>query len=228
VTKRAVLAVEGDDEGQLLHRVCLAENIRDHIHLHNLKGRDKLPSKLQALAGDDGFIETVTSLGVVVDAEGEAADRTIKMLCTATRLALVQVARKRSLDPEGVVTPELTHGACWRDPLTGLRVGAFVAPDGVRPGMLEDLCLDAAAEGPATKGHPPPRDVLACVDAYLQCLADRNVPRPDWPKRRLYAYLAAQEEPGRRLAQAWDAGYWPPDSACWQPLEDFLKELAGG
>ena len=94
--------------------------------------------------------------------------------------------------------------------------------------MLEDLCLEAAVSGEAPGTGPAPQDMLACVDAYIKCLASHQVPRWDWPKRRLYAYIAAQEKPGLRLAQAWDAGYWRFDSDCWTPLKTFLRDLAAG
>jgi hypothetical protein len=69
---------------------------------------------------------------------------------------------------------------------------------------------------------------MECVEAFVECLQSLGVHRADWAKRRLYAYIAAQDSPHFRISQAARAGYWHLDDPCWQPLKDFLKELAGG
>lgn len=95
------------------------------------------------------------------------------------------------------------------------RLGVFLLPDGVRDGMLEDLCLAAVADDP----------VAPCFDAYFQCLAEKGVAPPPnlLPKARAHAYLASRPVPDKRVGEAAMAGYWPWDAPAFAHLLAFVK-----
>ena len=88
-------------------------------------------------------------------------------------------------------------------------------PDGSRPGMLEDLCMDAVQADPA---YP-------CVEDYLTCLRARASLPGNLAKARTHVWLASRPEPDRRLGEAADRGYWPWDAPAFQPLVNFLRSL---
>jgi hypothetical protein len=95
-------------------------------------------------------------------------------------------------------------------------VGVYLMPDNARPGMLEDLCLDAAAADAA----------MPCVDAYFQCVQQSAGRQPNaMPKARVHAWLASHVEPDKRLGEAAKSSYWPWDSPAFGPLKLFLTNL---
>jgi hypothetical protein len=95
-------------------------------------------------------------------------------------------------------------------------VGVYLFPDNQRPGMLEDLCLDAAAADPA----------LPCVDDFIQCIADRAKRSPvPLAKARMHAWLASQDEPDLRLGEATQKLWWPWNHPAFDALKQFLHDL---
>lgn len=96
-------------------------------------------------------------------------------------------------------------------------VGVFIMPDGIKPGMIEDLCKQAVSDDPAS----------ACVDDYIDCLVRvlREQPKPP-VKAWVHAWLASRREPEKRVGEAAAAGYWPWDNPAFQSLKSFLTHLA--
>lgn len=96
------------------------------------------------------------------------------------------------------------------------RVGVFILPDGVNPGMLEDVCLAAVQSSVE----------MTCVDQYFQCLATTTQKQPrHLSKARVHAWLSSQIEPDKRLAEAAEAGYWPWESQAFGLIKQFLSAL---
>lgn len=200
-----VVAVEGAGEWHVVAALRDRLDLTDRLQPWELGGNKKLPAKLHALASNDDFRENARAVGLVIDAE----DREFR-----DAWASVCGAMKRGFGVEEMPPPG-TVGA--HEGRLG-RVGAFVLPDNGSSGMLEDLCLSAIA----AQKHVAAK----CVDAFVECLQDTEVRRPDWPKRRMQAFLAAQDKPGLLLGQAAQAGYFDFDDECWHPLKQFLRALA--
>ena len=92
-------------------------------------------------------------------------------------------------------------------------VSVYILPDCNRPGMLEDLCLDAVAGDLA----------LPCVDDYLSCLQRQGIPDPTpQAKAKLQAFLASRDSPGLLLGEAADKGYFPWSQSAFDALKQFL------
>ena len=196
VQKPRLLVVEGVDEERFFGSL-LSSIGRDDVQVLPIGGKTRLPQTLRALKFTPGF-SSVTALGVVRDADDDF-DAAFGSACSA-----LAAAEFDAPDSHGV----FSAGA--------LRVGVWIMPDGTRPGMLEDLCLESVDPDPAT----------ACVDAFMQCLAERIEEQPkSEPKARLHAFLASRPEPDRRLGEAAEAGYWPWDSRAFAPLKRFLSAL---
>jgi hypothetical protein len=169
----------------------------DDVQVDEYGGKHKLKHYLAELNKRPGF-DRVRSVGVTRDADLDVAGA---------------FASVRGLLLANGFTPPDSPGEV-KDGL--LNVGVFILPDNNRAGMLEDLCLDAVREDPA----------LACVDEFLTCIETRAARRPgNFPKARLQSWLASQIEPGKRLGEAAQAGYWPWGSPAFEPLRQFVQLL---
>jgi hypothetical protein len=83
--------------------------------------------------------------------------------------------------------------------------------------MLESVCVESVSSGPE----------MQCVGAYFACLQGKRVSLPtNMDKANAHAFLAACLEPDKRVGEAALAGYWPFDSAAFDGIKDFLRELA--
>lgn len=96
-----------------------------------------------------------------------------------------------------------------------LSVAVAILPDGNSPGDLEELCLRSLIDSPA----------LACIDEYIACIDNAGYHSRHPNKARLHTYLAAGDEPGRRLGEAADAGVWDWSSPAFTQVANFLRNL---
>ncbi|MBM3497901.1 MAG: hypothetical protein FJX74_04440 [Armatimonadetes bacterium] len=208
IGNEAILVVEGDDEFHLLIRLLKREGLEGRIDIRPpYQGVAELGVYLpEVLAKTSGFRD-VRRLGVLRDAEEGGIEDALRSVSAA----LTSVFR----------SAKLTH--CGRfetvdiGPQQRVHVGAFISVP-----CLEGLCL-----APARMGADP---AMPCVEAYLECLAAHvtDSTQAQRLKRRLYAFLASRSDPRLRPGQAADANYIDLSDPCWQPLKDFLNELAGG
>jgi hypothetical protein len=152
----------------------------------------------------------VRAVGVMRDAEERVATDALQTVSQAFACAFPGAP---SLKRSGELESATYRGRT-------IHIGAFIAPDGHNPGMLEDLCIAAVPT------EAPERDVTECVEQYVQCLESRGVPNPRWSKRRAHTYLASREKPGLKIGEAAKAGYWDFSHDCWLPLKHFLHTLA--
>jgi hypothetical protein len=208
ISSEAIAIVEGDDEFHLLIRLLKREGLEGQIDIRPpYQGMADLGDYVVGvLAKTSGFAQ-VKRIGVMRDAEEGTVEDALRSVSSALSavfpgVALTQCGRFVDLQ----VTPERV-----------VRVGALISVP-----CLEGLCL-----APAGIGADP---AIPCVDAYLECLAAHvsDGTQAQRLKRRLYAYLASRADPRLRPGQAADAQYIDLGDPCWQPLKDFLKELAGG
>lgn len=207
-TLQKLLIVEGHDAWQffkaLLAHLCLANT----IEIRNYGGISDLPSYLKTVPGIDGFREVV-SLGITRDAESNAQDA-FRAVCQALENA-------RSRGPRTLLHERLSAPSCPMTKTSGvLSVSVFILPDCVSPGMLETVCLASVADDPA----------MPCVEQYFECLKGGRAPTPgNMSKARVQAYLSSRPEPGLLLGQTAHGGYFPWQSAVFEPIKQFLRAL---
>jgi hypothetical protein len=166
--------------------------VRDFGSINNLR------PYLKAFRLMPGFVQDVTSIGIVRDAEVDPV-AAFRSVCDALSAASLTAPFQPSV-PKG----------------SNPQVAVLILPDPTRAGMLETLCLDAVANEPA----------MQCVDEYFRCMQQRHglLPRNIF-KARLHAFLASQPEPGLLLGQAAHRGYFPWNSSVFGHVKQFLLSL---
>lgn len=197
ITEPKLLVGEGIDEVRFFKAFLKYLGI-DDVQVEDCKGKSKLADYLELLPLRPYFRTKLLSLGVTRDADGSEADA----------LRSVQDA----LTKAGLPSPPVSGSMVGE----GLRVGVFILPGLQRPGMLEDLCLEAV--------HADP--VQSCLDEYFACITRQGLPQPaNLAKARIHAFLASREKPDRRLGEAAEKGDWPWDDPAFEPLKQFLLAL---
>jgi hypothetical protein len=194
ITKPKLLIGEGIDELRFFKALLKFLDI-SHIQVEQYGGKDKLSKYLRGLSKRPGY-QGLESLGIFRDADQNAksAFQSVENYLKATQL------------PSPSKSGQFADGKP--------RVGVFILPDGVNPGMLEDVCLAAVQSSKE----------MRCVDQYFQCLATTTQPR-HLSKARVHVWLASQIEPDKRLAEAAAAGYWPWESQAFDSIKQFLNAL---
>ena len=101
----------------------------------------------------------------------------------------------------------------------GLRTSKFVMPGENTPGALESLCNLAIAK----------TSLGSCIESYLICAVEAGLEQK-WSignaaKARLQAWLAVQNEPGKRLGEAARTGLLNWDDTSFGPLKSFITNL---
>ena len=194
-TTRRLVAVEGREE-VLFFNALVRDLGLGGIEVWNYDGTSQLRGWLGALVRTPGF-RKLDSLLLTRDAD-ENPDGAVQSLCDAAVHAGLEP--RRDLGQMGTGQP---------------RVCLYVMPGNRRPGTLEHLCLNSVAEEP----------VMTCVNAFFDCVGTAGqAPRATrLEKAKVYAYLAALPEPGRRLGEAAVAGTWPFDSPVFEGLIECLQ-----
>jgi hypothetical protein len=191
------LVVEGDDAVRFF-KALLKHVGLGGIQVHNFGGISELAAFLKALRDTRGFRETVASVGIVRDADNDS-DSAFESAQGAVRGA-------------GWDVPQQPMVSAGQDP----KVAILILPGAGRPGMLEDLLLEAVGTDP----------VMGCVDEYFRCVAQSAESSPRlMAKARAHAFLASRQRPQLRVGEAAEAGYWRLDSAAYNHVREFLRGL---
>jgi hypothetical protein len=191
------LVVEGRDAEGFFQALLNHMGLTD-VQTQDFGGISELRGFLKALRNMPGFLAQVTSLGIVRDAETNAA-AAFQSVCSALSGANLAV-------PAQVMVP-VGHSP---------QVSVLILPDAATPGMLETICFQAV-------GHDP---VIECVEQYFECVEQRMGSRPgNVDKARVQAFLASRPKPSLRLREAAHAGYWPWDSPTFDHVKQFLLAL---
>jgi hypothetical protein len=190
-----LLIGEGKEEFYFFRALARSLGLTD-VKVEQYAGKDNLGNYLEALPLRPDYRE-ITSIGITRDAD-ENADRAFQSVCGF-------------LKNNGLPVPAAPGDAAGGPPL----VRVFILPGGGRAGMLEDLCMDAAASDPT----------ITCVDGFIQCLhaMDRN-PEP-LAKARTHAWLASLERPDLELGQAAEKGWVPFEHPAFEELRAFFRNL---
>ena len=161
-------------------------------------GKDNLRRALAVLRTQTEV--ALEALGITADADDVAAD-SFQRVCDA-------------LEGKGYTPPSRLGEFSDGKP----RVGVFLMPDNVSPGMMETLCLQSVDSDPA----------VVCVDQYFKCVAQNTRREPAANKRdkaRAHAWLASQPKPDKHCGLAAEEGYWDFDSPALEPLRKFVMAL---
>lgn len=194
--KPKLLIGEGKDEVQIFGALLSHLGIND-VNVEDYGGKNKLPGYLDVLRLRPGFAD-LQSLGVTRDADTDALG------------AFASISNY--LSQRGFVAPVSSGNIEAGMP----RVGIIVLPDGRRPGMLEDLVLEALRLDSLTE----------CIDRYFECVgAAKGSSLKEISKARVHAWLAAQDPPDMRLGIAAQRGLIPWDNPSFDQLRDFLTAL---
>ena len=200
ITSDWLLLVEGKDE------VNLFEELMKHcfdaeptVQVIDAGGVRKFPNRLRAIQAACRARPTLRSIGVVRDADNDAAGA-FRSVCDHVR----------NTDYE----PPAVHGEL-SDATPS--IGVFIVPNGEEPGAIETLCR-RSKEGDAA---------AACVDEFLNCLDEHAAMRStNVDKSFAHAYLAAMQDPVARVGEGAMQGAWNFDSPAFAELSGFLRELA--
>jgi hypothetical protein len=197
ITYSKVLLVEGMTPFQFFKALLQHLGLLDEIEIRNFGGVTDFSVYLETLLATPGFPQ-VTSLGIVRDAEDDAASAFNSVCTSANRVGLDTPANP-------LVTTDGNPS-----------VSIFILPDCDAPGMIETLCMQALTEDPA----------VPCVSQYFECLRQEGVPMSaPIAKARVQAFLASRERPGLQLGEAAHAGHIPWNHAAFDNLKGFLRAM---
>lgn len=190
------LLVEGNDPRNFFEALIKYLECRD-VQIHNFGGIDELPAFLRGFTGATGY-SSVTSLGIVRDAEGDAngAWQSVRSALENAKMPVPEHVGQRSVGKPSI--------------------NVFILPGHNQPGMLETLLNQTFANAPVDE----------CIDTFFQCvegISQKQIQRPD--KARAHAYLATRPEPHVSVGVAAMKGYWNLAHSVFGPLRSFLTEL---
>ena len=195
-----LLLVEGRDEVNLfdaLMKHCLGAG--PTVQVIDAGGKDRFPKNLRALSTAARARPSLRAIGVVRDADDDAAGA-VGSVCDHVRNVGYE--------------PPAVHGE-FSDAVPS--IGVFIVPDGTEPGAVETLCR-RSREGD---------EVAKCVDEYLRCLDGNQAMRStNEAKSFAHAYLAAMEDPVARVGEGAKQGVWDFESAAFAELSEFIRKLA--
>jgi hypothetical protein len=167
------------------------------IHVEPYGGKNSLSSFLASLQKRPEFAQQkVEAMAILRDANGDSA------------AAFASV--RDALQHNGFVPPQADANFS----ISALRIGVFIV--GVdRRGMIEDVCLKSVSDRPE----------FSCVDDYFKCIAAKS-PRSQFSsKAKVRVWMASHVDFEYHVGKAAEEGYWPWDSAAFDPLKNFLKAL---
>ena len=100
-----------------------------------------------------------------------------------------------------------------------IKTSYFIFPDNKNNGMLETLLMQVSSTDV---------DRTQCVDGFITCLTNKSIRIPNHrkDKAKIYAYLSAFDEPGKRIGEAASGGYWDHTNKVFNNLKQFLSDLA--
>ena len=195
VGKPKQLLVEGQDEERFFDALLNHLKI-DDIEVKNYGGKHKLKSYLDVFVNVSSF-DQVQSIGIVRDADDNAASAFQSVQDSLSKVNLA--VSKEVLAPADDSLPKVT---------------VFIMPGHAKSGALEDLCLSALKDDPATP----------CVAEFMQCVKQSVLKVPhNEAKARMHVFLASRKDPELRIGEAAQRGYLPWSNAAFTQLIEFVR-----
>ena len=196
----AQLLVEGRTAEIFFRELVEFLHLQSQIEVRDFGDIDNLTAYLETFTQLEKFIEKVTSLGIIRDAEDKPAKSAFSSVCSSLKTVRIE-------PPENI-------GAVAQNTL---KIGVFILPDCQNEGMLETLCLRSVSDQPAS---------LACIDGYFDCLEKNGIALPkNKAKARTWTFLAAQNLSDPQVGRAAQAKIFPWNSDAFKPLREFISAL---
>jgi hypothetical protein len=197
ITQSKLLLVEGPDDERFFTALLRRLHLNG-IQILAFTGKDNLRNFLPALVRATGFEQHANTIIVVRDADLDA-QAAFQSVCSSLK--------KAGLPEPSAPLQMASAGGCT--------TAVVILPCMQKAGMLENVCLSSVQGDPA----------MRCVERFLECLSELKLPCQNPAKARVQAFLASREEPGKRLGEAAEAGYWRWDAPAFAELTAFLKAI---
>ena len=191
------LLVEGNDQRNFFNAFIGHLSLPD-IQVQDFGGVKELRNFLSLLVRLPDFHDTVSSIGIVRDAE----------LSAPSAFQSVQ----GSLANAGLSVPDKPREPTNSPP----SVNVLILPDDDSPGMLETLLCRTFEN----------TQMDSCIDDFFDCIRDatnEDLYRPD--KARAHAYIATQRDPHVSVGVATQRSYWDLDHTVFDGVRSFLRSL---
>jgi hypothetical protein len=186
---------EGKDDVAVVRG--LEAHLRLQIYVEQYGGKNSLSLFLASLQKRPEFVQQkVEAMAILRDANGDSAG------------AFASV--RDSLQHNGFTPPQ----ADTNFSNSALRIGVFIVGVDGR-GMIEDVCLKSVNDRPE----------FPCVDDYFKCIAAKSQRSQFSSKAKVRVWMASQVDFEYHVGKAAEKGYWPWESAAFEPLKNFLKAL---
>ena len=202
---KKVLLVEGTDDMHVMMHICgtrdvgKLDEIKDHGGVNSLI--ESFPVRLKE--------SDTEALGVVLDADTDVSSRWHSLR-----------DRLRDAGYDAVPETPVTGGTVVPAPPSSVfpRVGVWIMPDNVSPGILEDFLRFLVPSGSPLFQH---------VEASVSCISpgQRLFRESDLPKVLIHTWLTWQAEPGKPLGTAITARYLDPGVPQVDVLVTWLRNL---
>ncbi|MFC2146764.1 DUF3226 domain-containing protein [Acidobacteriota bacterium] len=198
IKKKKLLLVEGKDEKIFFEELFKHMTKEDIVEVHDVAGKDNFKKDMPTFVITPGFND-VETIAIVRDADDS---------CTSAFQSVEGVLKENSFLP-----PERPGEFSQGNP----KMGVFIMPDNINPGMLENLCLETVKE----------KEGMECVNRFIDCANQlENPPKNrDIAKAKVQAFLAIMPGVFDMVGLGAKKGYWDFDSAALKPLKNFLSEL---
>ncbi len=192
-------------------------NLKDKIQVRDFKNIENLTTFLRIFTRRPEFIEKVTSLGIIRDAEDKPATSAFQSVCNS--LETVGITRPNKIGEVQNRTFDLPD-VIGDTPTREIKTGVFILPDCNDKGMIETLCLQSLTEDKTQEIS------LKCVDEYFECLRKNNGVSPEnIEKAKTWTFLSAHGSFDPQVGRAAQKKIWNWGGQTFQPLVDFLRDL---
>jgi hypothetical protein len=188
---------EGGDDFEVISRVATSIGL-NVIRVEPFLGKNKLREFLRAFKTRPELTRNeIASIGIVRDADddGNAAFQSVRDALLAN----------------GFKAPDQNGGFA----VNGIKTGILIVGPNDGRGMVEDLCLNSVS------GRPE----FPCVDEYFRCIAQKSNRNQFSSKAKIRVWMASHVDYDLRVGKAAAAGYWPWESAAFNPIKEFLRQL---
>lgn len=196
VKKTKLLIVEGKED-EYFFTALMSHLLLDDIQVMPIGGKTLLRDSVEALSLAPNFNKVIT-LGITRDADDNPSGA-FQSVCDAISNANLRPPSKQLSVANGKP-----------------RTVIMILPKPGITGTLEDVCLDSVANTPE----------MECLTEHLDCIKEKTGNLPDdLSKAKIHALLATKSEPGLRLGEAAQKGYWQWDNTAFEQIKQFLKLL---
>jgi hypothetical protein len=208
ITTEGQLLVEGRVPEMFFREMITAYDLANTVEVRTFGdiSKDNLQTYLEIFTQKAAFKESVKRLGIIRDAESQPASSAFQSVQAALRGARLPV-------------PNIVNKLEG----TSLNTGVFILPNCQDAGMLEMLCLDAAAE----KERSQANGILPCVDDFFACLDKQGRKPVNSAKSRFAGFALALDVIDPQLGRAAQKGAIPWEAKTFNSLKNFLQMVAG-